>query len=75
MAYEDTQIQVQDALDLWNRHKIESVDREREVLEKIVLMSGSMTKASKLIGIAKSTLHDKLKGLGVQINKLWEEEV
>lgn len=72
---EQSQVQTQDALDLWNRHKIESVDREREVLEKIVVMSGSMTKASKLIGIAKSTLHDKLKGLGVQINKLWEEEV
>lgn len=65
----------QDALDLWNRHKIESVDREREVLAKIVLMSGSMTKAAKLIGIAKSTLHDKLKGLGMQINKLLEGEV
>tara|TARA_B110001454_G_scaffold64823_1_gene63004 strand:+ start:55303 stop:56718 length:1416 start_codon:yes stop_codon:yes gene_type:complete len=64
-----------DALELWSHYKVETFHREREVLEKIVVMSGSMTKASKLIGIAKSTLHDKLKGLGVQINKLWEDEV
>lgn len=66
--------QTKDALDLWNQHQIETVEREREVLTKIVLMSGSMTKAAKLIGVAKSTLHDKLKGLGLQINKLWEGE-
>ena len=72
---EESREHAQDALDLWNRHKIECDDREREVLAKIVLMSGSMTKAAKLIGIAKSTLHDKLKGLGMQINKLLEGEV
>lgn len=66
--------QTKDALDLWNQHQIETVEKEREILTKIVLMSGSMTKAAKLIGVAKSTLHDKLKGLGLQINKLWEGE-
>ena len=67
--------QIQEAIDLWNLHKIETTEKEKEVIARIVLMSGSMSKAAKLIGIAKSTLHDKLKGLGVQINKLWEEEV
>lgn len=64
-----------DALDLWNQYKIESSDRERLVLEKIVVMSGSMTKAAKLIGVPKSTLHDKLKSLGMQSVKLTEGEV
>lgn len=71
---DEPQENIQGAFDLWNRHKIESTDRERDVLAKIVTMSGSMTKAAKLIGIAKSTLHDKLKGLGVQTNKLFEGE-
>lgn len=72
---EENNEQVQDAIDLWNLHKVETAQKEKEVIAKIIQMSGSMSKAAKLIGIAKSSLHDKMKDLGLQINKLLEGEL
>ncbi len=60
--------------DRLTRLKAEFQHNEREILIEIVRESGSMSKAARLLQIAKSTLHDRLKGLGVQINSLMEEK-
>lgn len=73
--FETDGINSEDPQELWSRHQIESLDREREVVVKILKLSGSMTRAAKFMGIAKSTLHEKLKGLGVQSNKLLEGDI
>ena len=69
-----TEPQTINLADRLNHLKAEFQHNEREILIEIVRESGSMSKAARLLQIAKSTLHDKLKGLGVQINVLIEEK-
>ncbi|MFZ4402809.1 MAG: sigma-54-dependent transcriptional regulator [Pseudobdellovibrionaceae bacterium] len=65
---------IDNVTDLWNEHQRTSTDEEKKVLSKIISMAGTLTNAARLTGIPKSTLHNKLKGLGLQFIKPLAEE-
>lgn len=48
--------------------------RERTILTEMIKQTGSLSKTAKVLQIAKSTLSEKLKALGVSINKTVREE-
>lgn len=48
--------------------------KERVILSEIVKQAGSLSKAAKVLQIAKSSLSDKLKTLGVQVNNILTED-
>lgn len=48
--------------------------KERVILTELIQKTGSLSKAAKVLQIAKSTLSDKLKVLGVPVSKVLTEE-
>lgn len=55
--------------------KAKHQQEERDLLTELVKQSGSLSRAAKILQVAKSTLHDRLKSLGIQLNNVIEEEL
>jgi DNA-binding NtrC family response regulator len=70
------QPETQGVLESYHGLKAEFQNRERQILGKLLQQTGSLSKTAKLLKVAKSTLSDRLKNLGVPIAKnLTEEKV
>ena len=64
-----------DLVEAYRGIPIETKARERDILLKLIEQMGSLSKTAKLLNIAKSTLHERLKTLGIQMKTITEERV